>query len=68
LEKFNLYTNFISIVFVVVEFTKELKFIKKIPIKYWSFWISFSTNNCKKYDQFFQLKRFVSPFFNFNFY
>lgn len=34
------YTSFISIVFMVVEFTKEIKFINKIPTKYWSFIIS----------------------------
>ena len=35
------YASFVSIVFMVVEFTKELKIIKKIPTKYWSFFISF---------------------------
>lgn len=35
------YTSFIAIVFTVVEFTKELKLINKIPSKYWSFFISF---------------------------
>lgn len=35
------YASFISIVFMVVEFTKTLKFINKIPTKYWSFFISF---------------------------
>lgn len=35
------YASFVSIVFMVVEFTKELKFVKKIPTKYWSFFISF---------------------------
>lgn len=35
------YASFISIVFMVVEFTKTLKFIKKFPTKYWSFFISF---------------------------
>lgn len=35
------YASFVSIVFMVVEFTKELKFIKGIPTKYWSFFISF---------------------------
>lgn len=35
------YASFVSIVFMVVEFTKELKFIKEIPTKYWSFFISF---------------------------
>ncbi len=35
------YVNFISIVYMVVEFTKEMKRIKQIPTKYWSFFISF---------------------------
>ena len=35
------YTTFVSIVYMVVEFTKELKFIKKIPTKYFSFIVSF---------------------------
>lgn len=34
------YTTFVSIVYMVVEFTKELKFIKKIPTKYFSFIVS----------------------------
>ncbi|MBR0471747.1 MAG: hypothetical protein IJI98_03495 [Methanosphaera sp.] len=34
------YTTFVSTIFMVVEFTKELPFIKKIPTKYWSFLIS----------------------------
>ena len=34
------YSTFVAIVFMVVEFTKELKFIKKIPTRYWSFIIS----------------------------
>ena len=34
------YTSFITIVYMVVEFTKELKFIKKIPTMYWSFFVS----------------------------
>lgn len=34
------YTSFVAIVYMIVEFTKELKFIKKIPTKYWSFFIS----------------------------
>lgn len=34
------YASFISIVFMVVEFTKELKIINKIPTRYWSFFIS----------------------------
>lgn len=40
-ESMATYVNFVSIVYIVVEFTKKLKFIKKIPTKYWSFWISF---------------------------
>lgn len=35
------YASFVTIVFMVVEFTKDLKGIKKIPTKYWSFIISF---------------------------
>lgn len=35
------YASFITIVFMVVEFTKGLKYIKKIPTKYWSFFIAF---------------------------
>lgn len=31
-----------SAVYMIVEFTKELKLIKKIPTKYWSFIISFT--------------------------
>lgn len=31
------YASFVTIVFMVVEFTKELPLIKKIPTKYWSF-------------------------------
>jgi hypothetical protein len=34
------YTTFVSTIFMVVEFTKELPIIKKIPTKYWSFLIS----------------------------
>ncbi len=35
------YATFISIVYMVVEFTKEMRVIKKIPTKYWSFFIAF---------------------------
>ena len=40
------YASFVTIVFMVVEFTKDLKGIKKIPTKYWSFSciISFNDN------------------------
>ena len=34
------YTTFVSTIFMVVEFTKELPIIRKIPTKYWSFLIS----------------------------
>ena len=34
------YASFVTIVFMVVEFTKDLKGIKQIPTKYWSFIIS----------------------------
>lgn len=52
------YVNFITIVFLVVEFTKEIKWIKRIPTKYWSFFVSFFllviinlvNNNFKFYD------------------
>lgn len=35
------YANFVSTVYLIVEFTKEIEMIKKIPTKYWSFFISF---------------------------
>lgn len=35
------YASFVTIVFMVVEFTKGLKYIKMIPTKYWSFFIAF---------------------------
>ena len=35
------YTTFVGIVFMVVEFTKELSIIKKLPTKYWSAFVSF---------------------------
>lgn len=35
------YASFVTIVFMVVEFTKGLKYVKKIPTKYWSFFIAF---------------------------
>ena len=35
------YVSFVGIVFMVVEFTKELKFIKPIPTKYWAFIVAF---------------------------
>lgn len=31
------YTTFVTIVFMIVEFTKNLKVLKKIKTKYWSF-------------------------------
>lgn len=31
------YTTFVGIAYTVVEFTKELPLINKIPTKYWSF-------------------------------
>ena len=34
------YASFVTIVFMVVEFTKDLKGIKKLSTKYWSFIIS----------------------------
>lgn len=35
------FATFLSILFMVVTFTKELPFVKKIPTKYWSAFISF---------------------------
>lgn len=35
------FTTFTTVVFMVVEFTKELPCIKKIPTRYWSFIIAF---------------------------
>lgn len=35
------YATFVTIVFMVVEFTKELKFIKAIQTKYYSAWVAF---------------------------
>ena len=35
------YATFVTIVFMVVEFTKDLKLINKIPTKYWSFIVAF---------------------------
>lgn len=35
------YVSFVGIVYMVVEFTKELKFIKAIPTKYWAFIVAF---------------------------
>ena len=40
-EMLNTYTSFVAIVYMVVEFTKGLPLIKKIPTKYWSFIITF---------------------------
>lgn len=34
------YASFVTIVFMVVEFTKEIKIINKIPTRYWSFIVS----------------------------
>ena len=34
------YASFVTIVFMVVEFTKEIKVVKKIPTRYWSFIVS----------------------------
>lgn len=36
------YASFVTMVFTVVEFTKEMPFIKKIPTKYWSAIVSFT--------------------------
>jgi len=34
------YTTLVGVVFMVVEFTKELPFLRKITTKYWSFLIA----------------------------
>lgn len=39
-EVLKTYASFISIVYMLVEFTKGLKAINKIPTKYWSFFVS----------------------------
>ena len=36
------FSGLVGAVYMVVEFTKEIKFINKIPTKYWSFFISFA--------------------------
>lgn len=36
------YNGFIATVYMVVEFTKEIKYINKIPTRYWSFFIAVS--------------------------
>lgn len=40
-EVLTTYASFVSIVFMAVEFTKDLPLIKKVPTKYWSFIICF---------------------------
>lgn len=35
------FSGLVGAVYMVVEFTKELKLIEKVPTKYWSFFISF---------------------------
>jgi len=40
-DMLNTYATFVSIVFMVVEFTKEMSIVKKIPTKHWSFIVSF---------------------------
>ena len=34
------FSGLVGAVYMVVEFTKEIKFINKIPTKYWSFFIA----------------------------
>lgn len=36
------YATFMSMVYMVVEFTKKLPIVKKIPTRYWSFITSFT--------------------------
>lgn len=40
-EVLTTYASFVSIVFMAVEFTKDLPLIKKVPTKYWSFIVCF---------------------------
>lgn len=40
-EVLTTYSSFITIVYMLVEFTKEIKIIKKVSTVYWSFFISF---------------------------
>ena len=40
------YATFVGVVFEVVEFTKELPLINKIPTKYWSFLICLALLIC----------------------
>ncbi len=35
------WVTFVAIIYGITQFTKELKLIKKIPTKYWSFLVSF---------------------------
>ena len=35
------FSGLVGAVYMVVDFTKEIKFINKIPTKYWSFFIAF---------------------------
>lgn len=39
-ESLTTYASFVSIIYMVVEFTKDLPLISKVPTKYWSFFIS----------------------------
>lgn len=38
-ESLTTYTSFVVCVYMVVEFTKDIKYVNKIPTKYWSFFI-----------------------------
>lgn len=40
-EQLSTYTSFVTIVYMIVKFTKDLKFINKIPTQYWSFFVAF---------------------------
>ncbi len=44
-DNLNTYATFVTMVFMVVEFTKELKWVKKINTKYWSFIVAFISLN-----------------------
>lgn len=36
------YASFVTIIFMLVEFTKGLSFIQKVPTKYWSAFLAFT--------------------------
>ena len=44
------YASFICVVYMVVEFTKQLPLINKIPTRYWSFIIAISLGSNRLSD------------------